>query len=112
MLHAVSRVVSGWACNELGLAHAARQMERAGVVGVFERGCNLGFQPSCANANAVATGAGDLQGAPPRLEDYPIILRTNNKGPISGRTPAALYETACKQGWSGTCERSGQVSER
>jgi hypothetical protein len=97
---------SGWACNELGLIHASRQMDRAGVIGVFQRGCDLGFQPSCANAEHVATGTGDLEGARPRIEDYPIVLRTNNKGPITERRPEALYEMACKQGWPGTCTES------
>jgi hypothetical protein len=103
---------SGWACNELGLMHAARLMDRADVVGVFEHGCTFGFQPACANADHVATGTGDLRGARPRLEDYPIILRTNNKGPITDRTPSRLYEVACKQGWPDTCEHSSQVGKR
>ena len=94
---------SGWACNELGLAHAARQMDRAEVVGVFSRGCTLGFQPACTNAKNVATGTGDLQGAVPTINDFPIVLRSNNKGPITDRRTAVLYDLACKQGWPYVC---------
>jgi hypothetical protein len=40
----------------------------------------------------------------PTLADYPIILR-GSKGPITDRTPAALYARACLQGWPDTCGR-------
>jgi len=73
--------------------------------------CNAGSRWACnevANAERVAAGAGALQSAPPTLDDYPIILR-GSKGPITDRTPSALYARACRQGWPDTCGRPGRT---
>jgi hypothetical protein len=89
---------SGWACNEAGIEARATDS--------FERGCRLGFLPACRNAARASSGGDNntFQREPPALADYPIIVR-GSKGPVDGRTPAALYARACAQGWPGACER-------
>ena len=103
---------SGWACNEAGVLHVAlarsgedrRRFDPADAAGALERGCDLGFGPACQNLARLTSGMGPLEAAPPRLEDYPIILR-GTKGPITDRSPGALYARACSQGWADTCGR-------
>jgi hypothetical protein len=97
---------SGWACNELGLLQAQRELDDAGAAESIQRGCELGFSPACVNASRVII-AGTLASAPPTLEDYPIILR-GSKGPITERSRAALEALACRQGWPGTCQQRGR----
>ena len=127
---------SGWACNEAGVLRAALSVSAspgggggaqagprgAGVEGdsaevgdveaalAFARGCELGFEPACANVRAIVEGmAAAFERAPPPLADYPIILR-GSKGPITDRDPAALHARACRQGWPGACESVGAAS--
>ena len=112
---------SGWACNEAGVLRAV--LSESGGAGVdagaaeaqvevalaFARGCELGFEPACANARAMVEGmAATFERAPPPLDDYPIILR-GSKGPLTDPDPAALQARACRQGWPGACE-SGAAS--
>lgn len=93
---------SGWACNEAGIMQAERRRDRVTASAWLQRGCNAGFAPSCDNlARLNSTSA--LEHSPPRLEDYPFILR-GSKGPITEREPAALYALACEQGWPDTCK--------
>lgn len=99
---------SGWACNELGVIQARRDGVRADTVESLRLGCELGFRAACANADR-ATGAGTLESAPPTLADLPIVLR-GSKGPISERTPAALYALACREGWPDTCGRAAPAA--
>jgi len=94
---------SGWACNELGILQAERQLDLAGAVESMLRACELRFSPACVNANSVAS-AGTLERAPPTLDDYPIILR-GSKGPVTERRPSALYDLACREGWPDACGR-------
>jgi hypothetical protein len=99
---------SGWACNEAGL----QQFSRGEAVGSdsrspdaaasFDRGCGFGFVPACANLLKLVSGTGSPVGAPPTLEDYPIVLR-GSKRPVTDLTPAQLYALACQQGWPDTC---------
>jgi len=104
---------SGWACNEAGVLHVAladsgedrRRFDPADAAGALERGCDLGFEPACQNLANLTSGLGSLEPASPGLEDYPIILR-GTKGPITDRSPAALYALACSQGWVDTCGRA------
>ena len=98
---------SGWACNELGILQNQRGLGLAKAGGTFLRGCELGFAASCDNSDRLGLNGG-LQHAPPRLEDYPIILR-GAKGPIADRDPSALYARACDQGWPGTCRSQGAL---
>jgi len=93
---------SGWACNEIGILQAQRELDPAAAAESIQRGCGLGFVPACDNINRLTAGAGTLQSAPPMVEDYPIILR-GSKGPVTERTPSALYALACKEGWPDTC---------
>ena len=94
---------SGWACNELGIMQHRRGVGPAMAGGTFVRGCELGFLAACSN-NSRLSLAQPLTHAPPRLEDFPIILQ-DAKGPITDRNPAALYARACEEGFPGTCRR-------
>jgi hypothetical protein len=108
---------SGWACNEVGVLDAHRsalnkndnQAEMAGAVASLERGCALGFGPACGNVLQAIKGS-ELQSAPPTLDDYPIILR-GSKQAVTDRSPAALYSTACEQGWVDACGRGVQAGK-
>ena len=93
---------SGWACNELGVSEAQRNLNHAEVE-EFQKGCRLGFVPACINLSEAPRGSAALRREPPTLKDFPIVLR-GNKGPITTRDPAALYQLACKERWPSTCE--------
>lgn len=107
------RTGSGWACNEAGILHVAlslsgedqRRLDPLDAAGALERGCDLGFGLACQNLTNLTSGLNALEHAPPTLEDYPIILR-GTKGPITDRSPAALYSRACSQGWTNVCGRA------
>jgi hypothetical protein len=99
---------SGWACNEIGIRQAQRELDPVAAAESIHRGCELGFVPACHNVNRMAAGAGVLQSAPPTVEDYPIILR-GSKGPVTERTPSTLYGLACKEGWPDTCGRAREA---
>ena len=110
---------SGWACNEAGILHVAlalsgkdrRRLDPADAAGALGRGCDLGFGPACQNLTRLTSGLGPFEHAQPTLEDYPIILR-GTKGPITDRSPAALYALACSQDWADTCGRpTDDISE-
>jgi hypothetical protein len=96
------RANSGWSCNELGRLQAEKAMNRLAARESMQRGCELGFQPSCVNANLA--GDNRLATAPPPLEELPILLR-GSKGPITDRSAASLYRRACDQGWTEICDR-------
>jgi len=102
---------SGWACNEFGILQAEREIEGPGPAASLDLGCEIGFLPACLNRNRVSSGTSGLVSMPPTLDDYPIILR-GSKGPITDRTPAALYTRACNQGWPNTCGKVGEVGSR
>jgi hypothetical protein len=101
---------SGWACNEAGLLHIAlsrsgedlRRQDPAGAAVPLRRGCELGFRAACDNLRTLSTRTGEFAAPPPRMEDYPIILR-GSKGDIHERDTASLRALACRQGWPGTC---------
>ena len=105
---------SGWACNEAGILQVALalsgeeggRVDPADAAGALGRGCELGFGAACQNLVRLTSGPGPFafEQAPPTLDDYPIILR-GTKGPVTDRSPAALYARACSQGWAGTCDR-------
>ena len=101
---------SGWACNEVGILQARRELDGAGAVESMLRGCDLGFPAACVNVQRVAAG-GTLESAVPTLRDYPIILK-GSKGPITERTPAALYALACREGWPDACGRADPTAHR
>lgn len=109
---------SGWACNELGVLQAERRVtfpERAAES--FQNACGLGFTAGCQNRAALGTDAKSLRRAPPRLPDYPVILRSG-KGALPDTTPFALYDRACDQGFMSGCQglaslyRSGEGTAR
>lgn len=101
---------SGWACNELGILRAERELDRGGAAAAIERGCDVGFGPACLNLDRLTAG-GALASAPPPLDDYPLLLR-GSKAPITDRTPSALYLRACAQGWPETCGRAGEAGSQ
>ena len=110
---------SGWACNEAGLLHIAlsrsgedlRRLNFAGAAEPLRRGCELGFVAACRNLGTLNGAVGEFAGAPPTIEDYPIILR-GSKGKIREREPSSLYALACRQGWPDTCERAAAALDR
>ncbi len=95
---------SGWACNELGIRFATRDPDPNAARAAIGRGCELGFQPACANVALVAAG-GPFQTAPPPIQELPIVIR-GSKGPVAERDPEALYALACERGWTGFCRGS------
>lgn len=92
---------SGWACNEQGILLARRERDLLAAAESMERGCALGFETACDNAQRLPD-LGDLRSVPPTLDDYPIILR-GSKGPVDVRTPEQLRALACHEGWSDAC---------
>ena len=103
-LHATyCRAGSGWACNELGRLQAETNMNQPAALTSLQRGCELGFQPACANLTTLSRGGPWATGTP-TLEDFPILLR-GSKGPVSDRSAASLYTRACDQGWPDSCRR-------
>jgi hypothetical protein len=107
-LHATyCRAASGWSCNELGILLADKEMDREGAVAWIERGCELGFQPACANATTVAS-TGTWSRGLPSVEELPILLR-GSKGPITDRSITSLYSRACDQGWPNSCEKIAAI---
>jgi hypothetical protein len=98
---------SGWACNESGILQLKLGQDRFAATSTLQRACELGFYVGCQNVPRVNLG-GELQHAPPRIVDFPLILR-GSKGPITERDPAALYALACEQGWPNTCNAVGSL---
>jgi hypothetical protein len=92
---------SGWACNEQGILLARRERDLLAAAASMERGCALGFETACDNAERLPD-RGVLQSAPPTLDDYLIILR-GSKGPVAAQTTAGLHALACREGWSDAC---------
>jgi TPR repeat protein len=110
-LHATyCRAASGWSCNELGILLADKRMDRERAVTSIERGCELGFQPACANAARAASTGNWSRGFPP-LKELPILLR-GSKAPITDRSFASLYSRACEQGWPDSCNRIATAAIR
>jgi hypothetical protein len=97
------RAASGWSCNELGILQADTEMDRPAAFASMQRGCELGFQPACANVTTLTSGGPLATGSPP-LEDLPVLLR-GSKGPIADRSFASLHARACDQGWPDSCGR-------
>ncbi|HUK32497.1 MAG TPA: hypothetical protein VLV86_01225, partial [Vicinamibacterales bacterium] len=91
------RAGSGWACNELGNIRSARDGDAIAALASWQRGCEAGFRPACANAED-----GGRRTASPTLADYPILLR-GSKGPVTDASPVALYSRACEQQWPDAC---------
>ncbi len=91
---------SGWACNERAI-QARREADYASAADWIEQACALGFSPAC----DVTRAGGALKRAPPTLDDLPIVLR-GTKGPVTERSPSALYALACREGWPDSCGRT------
>jgi hypothetical protein len=91
---------SGWACNELGILQARLHVDEVAALASIRRGCAFGFASACSNVDRAASGK--LESSAPELDDLPVILR-GSKGPVSARTPEALYALACRAGWPDRC---------
>ncbi|MEO5742540.1 MAG: hypothetical protein ABIS29_18295 [Vicinamibacterales bacterium] len=104
------RASSGWSCNELGLLQADKEMDRSSALASMQRGCELGFQPACANLTNLSSDNPLATGSPP-FDELPILLR-GSKGPITDRSAASLYRRACDQGWPDSCDRIANSSTR
>ncbi|HXK21270.1 MAG TPA: hypothetical protein VMS55_01195 [Myxococcota bacterium] len=87
------------------LAETSQVLKQLAVemaIGSLERGCQLGFEPSCENLRRVAAG-NPLVSAEPALDDYPIVLQ-GSKLPVRERAPSELYALACREGWPDACD--------
>ena len=104
------RAGSGWSCNELGILLADKEQDRPEAFASMQRGCELGFQPACANAAGLTSGGPRVTASPP-LEDLPMLLR-GSKGPITDRSPASLYARACDQGWLDSCGMAADLKSK
>lgn len=101
---------SGWACNEFGVFLAEADRDYRGAAREFEQACARGFEPGCANLQALLEGQVLRDGAdadfralifvrerpPPR--EMPLVIR-GSKGPIVEREFDALVALACQRGW-------------
>jgi len=94
------RAGSGWACNELGNLRSSREGDGIAALASWQRGCEIGFHPACANA-----ADGGLRTAAPALADYPVLLR-GSKAPIADVSAPALYARACEREWPDACGRA------
>lgn len=95
------RAGSGWACNELGIFRSEHEDNPIAALASWQRGCELGFGPSCTNADGRGA-AGRAATALPPLADLPILVR-GSKGPVVDHNPAALRARACEAGWAEFC---------
>jgi hypothetical protein len=93
------RAGSGWACNELGIFRSERDDDSIGALASWQRGCEIGFGPACANARDR-----QAQTAAPKVGDYPILLR-GSKAPMTDLSESTLYAQACQQSWVDACRR-------
>jgi hypothetical protein len=91
------RAGSGWACNELGIFRSERGADSISALAAWQRGCEIGFGPACANAQD-----GGRLTAPPDVSDYPILVR-GSKAPLTDLSPSTLYARACQQHWPDAC---------
>jgi hypothetical protein len=100
---------SGWACNELGALrwHGRVSQPRSEAAAAFARGCGVAHDASCQNL-IISKGAAPPRQVPPRLQDYPVILRTG-KGPLPDRSPTTLLTLACEQEFATGCEDLGRM---
>jgi hypothetical protein len=95
---------SGWACNEVGALRISGRVGNAAQAGNdFTSACGRGTTAGCENLLRVQQGGIPRQ-PPPTPEDYAIVLQ-NGKGELPDRTPNALYQRACTDGWLNGCER-------
>ncbi len=103
---------SPWACNEAGLMHIAlsrsgedlRRTDPRGAAPSFQRGCELGLDTACRNAQTLTDGSDHFTASQPTLRDFPILLR-GSKGEIRETDPKKLLALACRQGWPMACGR-------
>jgi hypothetical protein len=96
---------SGWACNELGVLRSEGKVGPAdAAAGDYRRACSSGFTAGCQNAVMLRVGVKSARRAPPRINDYPVILR-EGKGALPDRTPVEFLTRACDQGWMDGCWR-------
>lgn len=98
------RAGSGWACNELGVFRSRQDGGRIAALASWQRGCELGFQPACANVDGGVANGMPATG-PPTMGDLPVLVR-GSKAPVLERQPAVLRQRACEAGWASACEKA------
>ncbi len=92
---------SGWACNEFGVFLAEADRDYRGAAREFEQACARGFNPGCANLQALLGGGarpGIFVRERPPPGEMPLVLR-GSKGPVAERELDALVALACSRGW-------------
>ena len=90
------------------LAGVFSQLSADPAAAFFGRACAIGVSAGCENQAIRSAGRSEFRHVPPRLIDYPIVLR-EGKGPLPDRTAVELLTRACNQGWAGSCEELGRV---
>ncbi len=96
---------SGWACNESGVQAVERGDDPRAL---FAHGCELGYDPACANAGRRTGDVAFLARGDPAPADLPVILR-GTKPVVTDRNPAHLAALACDEGWQwASCGTSGE----
>jgi TPR repeat protein len=101
---------SAWACNEYGIFLVTRQFDPESAVEAFRRACAMHLSAGCTNMNSVRTYTGMPISAPPRAEDYSVLLQ-QGKVPVRQRAPLDLYKRACAQGWIAGCESLAAMNQ-
>jgi hypothetical protein len=81
-----------------------RRSDPQGAALPFERGCELGLDTACRNAQTLADGSDQVAPSQPTLRDFPILLR-GSKGEMHVTNPQTLFALACGQGWPMACGR-------
>ena len=90
---------SGWACNEYGVL-VQPSLRPVLAAELFERACELGFAPGCANVDPAL--AATPERAPPADADLRIVLRGRPQR-LASLATAELREAACAQGFRDLC---------
>ena len=96
---------AGWACNELGRHYIEGRVVAANpdqALRYFSRACEGRFQAGCVNLLDPSTPSR----ADPRTLDLRLLLRQGGLNLLDMPEPA-LYERACRHGWTFACERTG-----
>ena len=95
---------AGWACNELGNQYLEGKIVAADpdrAFGYFARACEGRFQAGCVNMLDASTPSR----INPRPFDLRLLLREGGPNLLEMPEPA-LYERACRHGWSFACQRA------
>lgn len=93
---------SAWACNELGILAATKNISSPPANSSFLHACAAGLQQACRNAQTLSAGLRTFLHTDPDAHDYQIVLR-NGKGDLPAMAPLETYTRACDVGWMSGC---------